>query len=168
MNNINIQEKEYINIVLYEPRIPQNTGCIGRTSAALKVKLILIEPLGFSLDNKYLKRAGLDYWPFIDLQIHPNYSKFTETISDNHRIIACSKSNGNHFKKFNYRNGDYLLFGREDVGLPDYIKQESDHIVSIPMPGISSNEGNDGVRSLNLAVSAGIISYEACSQLKLI
>ena len=168
MNSLSIMDKQYINIVLFEPRIPQNTGCIGRTSAALKVKLILIEPLGFSLDDKYLKRAGLDYWPFINLQIYPNYSKFRETLPNSHRVIACSKSNGKHFKTFNYRNGDSLLFGREDVGLPDYIKQESDHVVSIPMPGISSNEGNDGVRSLNLAVSVGIISYEACSQLKLI
>ena len=159
---------EYINIVLFEPRIPQNTGCIGRTTAALKIKLILIEPLGFSLDNKYLKRAGLDYWPYIDLKVYSDYTSFKQSTSNESRIIGCSKSNGIHFKNFNYQFGDYLLFGREDIGLPNKIRDDCDNIVSIPMPGISLADGSGGVRSLNLSVASALISYEACSQLNII
>ena len=165
---MNKDHTDFINIVLFEPRIPQNTGCIGRTSAALKVKLILIEPLGFSMDDKYLRRAGLDYWPYIDLKIYSDYSNFKKSISKGSRIIGCSKSNGIHFKEFIYKQGDSLLFGREDIGLPDNIKEDCDNIVSIPMPGISLADGSGGVRSLNLSVSTAIISYEACSQLKML
>ena len=158
----------YIKIVLYQPRIPQNTGCIARTSAALKVELVLIEPLGFSLDDKYLKRAGLDYWPFVKINIFPNFNSYHESLDNNQRILACSKSDGINYKKFKYKNGDNLLFGREDIGLPTEIKKDCDEILSIPMPGISNSDGSNGVRSLNLSVATALISYEACSNLQIL
>ena len=157
-----------LKIVLFEPRIPQNTGCIARTTAALDITLILIKPLGFSLEDKYMKRAGLDYWPYVKLEVYDNYESYLKTLTKDERIIACSKSNGRNYKEFNYKYGDNLLFGREDTGLPKVLKDQSDEIISIPMPGGESRIGQgDGVRSLNLSVAMGIISFEASSQLGL-
>ena len=154
-----------MEISLFEPRIPQNTGSIARTCAAFDIKLNLIEPLGFKLDDKYLKRAGLDYWPLVKLDNYSNFNKFKES-KNNKRIIAFSKKNGIYLNNFNFRVDDVLLFGREDTGLPDEVIKESDSLISIFMPNLElPNNTQKGVRSLNLSVACGIAIYEANKQL---
>ena len=154
-----------MEISLFEPRIPQNTGSIARTCAAFDITLNLIEPLGFKLEDKYLKRAGLDYWPLVKLHNYPNFIKFKES-KLNKRIIAFSKKNGTYLKNFKFHNDDILLFGREDTGLPDNVIKESDSLISIFMPNLEiSNIDKKGVRSLNLSVACGIAIYEANKQI---
>ena len=154
-----------MEISLFEPRIPQNTGSIARTCAAFDIKLNLIEPLGFKLDDKYLKRAGLDYWPLVKLNNYSNFNKFKES-KNNKRIIAFSKKNGIYLNNFYFQVDDVLLFGREDTGLPDEVIKESDSLISIFMPNLElPNNTQKGVRSLNLSVACGIAIYEANKQL---
>ena len=148
-----------LEIALFEPRIPQNTGNIARSCAAFNISLNLIEPLGFKLEDKYLKRAGLDYWPL------GNYNKFRDS-KPSKRIISFSKKNGTYLKDFKFQKDDVLLFGREDSGLPDYIIDKSDFLISIFMPNLqSANIDQKGVRSLNLSVACGIAIYEAHKQI---
>ena len=155
-----------MEISLFEPRIPQNTGSIARTCAAFDITLNLIEPLGFKLEDKYLKRAGLDYWPLVKLKNHPNFEKFKES-NKNKRIIAFSKKNGTYLKNFVFREDDNLLFGREDTGLPEDVIEGSDSLISIFMPNVELSDNNKrGVRSLNLSVACGIAIYEAYKQIK--
>tara|TARA_Y100000589_G_scaffold62050_1_gene53296 strand:+ start:1779 stop:2246 length:468 start_codon:yes stop_codon:yes gene_type:complete len=153
-----------LEITLFEPRIPQNTGSIARTCAAYDITLNLIEPLGFKLDDKYLKRAGLDYWHLMKINLYNNFDMFKESKTKN-RILAFSKKNGIFLRDFKFKNNDILLFGREDNGLPDEIIKKSDNLISIYMPNKSSELINDGVRSLNLSVACGIGLYEAHKQI---
>ncbi|ABX08833.1 tRNA (cytidine(34)-2'-O)-methyltransferase [Prochlorococcus marinus] len=150
----------HLKVALFEPRIPQNTGNIGRTCAAFQIPLHLIKPLGFSLDSKLLKRAGLDYWDFIDLTTHENFSAFKIHISDK-RLIGFSKKDGIPLNKITFKPEDVLLFGREDTGLPEDIREACDLMVSIPMPGKADSDGSNGVRSLNLSSACAIASYSA-------
>ena len=127
--------------------------------------LNLIEPLGFKLEDKYLKRAGLDYWPLVKLKIYPNFKNFKES-KKNKRIIAFSKKNGIYLNNFIFHEDDILLFGREDTGLPDKVIKLSDSLISIFMPNVElSNNHKKGVRSLNLSVACGIAIYEANKQI---
>ena len=154
-----------MEISLFEPRIPQNTGSIARTCAAFDITLNLIEPLGFKLEDKYLKRAGLDYWPLVKLNNYLNFNKFKDS-KINKRIIAFSKKNGVYLKNFRFREDDILLFGREDTGLPNNIINSSDSLISIYMPNVAlPNNVSKGVRSLNLSVACGIAIYEAYKQI---
>ena len=154
-----------MEISLFEPRIPQNTGSIARTCAAFDITLNLIEPLGFKLEDKYLKRAGLDYWPLVKLENHPNFNKFKES-KINKRIIAFSKKNGIYLNNYRFREDDILLFGREDTGLPDNVIKASDSLLTIFMPNVElSKKRGEGVRSLNLSVACGIALYEAYKQI---
>ena len=154
-----------MEISLFEPRIPQNTGSIARTCAAFDITLNLIEPLGFNLEDKYLKRAGLDYWPLVKLKNHSNFQTFKES-KKNKRIIAFSKKNGIYLKNFKFLENDVLLFGREDTGLPDKVIKGSDSLISIFMPNVAlTSNDKKGVRSLNLSVSCGIAIYEAYKQI---
>ena len=153
-----------MEISLFEPRIPQNTGSIARTCAAFDITLNLIEPLGFKLEDKYLKRAGLDYWPLVKLKNHPNFTKFKE-YKKNKRIIAFSKKNGIYLNNFKFLEDDILLFGREDTGLPDNVIKESNFLISIFMPNVELSNDKKGVRSLNLSVACGIALYEANKQI---
>jgi len=154
-----------LEISLFEPRIPQNTGSIARTCAAFDLTLNLIEPLGFKLEDKYLKRAGLDYWPLVKLKNYPNFNIFKES-KINKRIISFSKKNGIYLNDFRFRKDDILLFGREDTGLPNKVITASDSLISIFMPNLDlSNNDHKGVRSLNLSVACGIAIYEANKQL---
>ena len=154
-----------MEIALFEPRIPQNTGSIARTCAAFDIKLNLIEPLGFKLEDKYLKRAGLDYWPLVKLKNYPNFKKFKES-KNNKRIIAFSKKNGIYLKDFRFLEDDILLFGREDTGLPNNVIKSSNSLISIFMPNVElSAVEKRGVRSLNLSVACGIAIYEAYKQI---
>ena len=156
-----------MEIALFEPRIPQNTGSIARTCAAFNINLNLIEPLGFKLEDKYLKRAGLDYWPLVKMYNYKSFEELKKSKSSQ-RIIAFSKKNGKLLRDFNFKSDDILLFGREDIGLPQKIIEECDFLISIYMPNRSTKEGiKDGVRSLNLSVSCGIAIYEANKQINL-
>ena len=154
-----------MEVALFEPRIPQNTGNIARSCAAFNIPLNLIEPLGFKLEDKYLKRAGLDYWPQVTLNKYENYNKFLISKLPK-RIISFSKKNGVYLNNFKFHEDDVLLFGREDSGLPESIIKESSFLISIFMPNIQiGTNNNKGVRSLNLSVACGIAIYEAHKQI---
>ena len=154
-----------MEISLFEPRIPQNTGSIARTCAAYGLTLNLIEPLGFKLEDKYLKRAGLDYWPLVKVNSYSNYSNFKAS-KKNKKIVSFSKKNGIYLNEYRFDIGDILLFGREDTGLPENIIKESDSLVSIFMPNLElPNNPKKGVRSLNISVACGIAIYEANKQI---
>ena len=154
-----------MEVALFEPRIPQNTGNIARSCVAFNIPLNLIEPLGFKLEDKYLKRAGLDYWPLVIVNKYGNFDKFLHS-KQKKRIISFSKKNGIYLKDFKFQKDDVLLFGREDSGLPDYIIEKSDFLISIFMPNLQhGNKDKKGVRSLNLSVACGIAIYEAHKQI---
>ena len=154
-----------MEISLFEPRIPQNTGNIARTCAAYNLTLNLIEPLGFKLEDKYLKRAGLDYWPLVEINKHKSFEEFLNS-KPNNRIISFSKKNGIFLKDYIFQKEDILLFGREDKGLPDKVINKSDSLISIYMPNIETSKNKKkGVRSLNLSVACGIAIYEAHKQI---
>ena len=154
-----------MEISLFEPRIPQNTGSIARTCAAFNITLNLIEPLGFKLDDKYLKRAGLDYWHLMNIVNYPDFDVFKKA-KINNRLISFSKKNGTYLRDFKFQKNDVLLFGREDNGLPDQIIDRSEALVSIYMPNKATELNyNKGVRSLNLSVACGIALYEAHKQI---
>tara|TARA_A100001035_G_C27348559_1_gene305950 strand:- start:25 stop:495 length:471 start_codon:yes stop_codon:yes gene_type:complete len=156
-----------LEISLFEPRIPQNTGNIARTCAAYNLALNLIEPLGFKLDDKHLKRAGLDYWPLVKVNKYENFQHFIKDKSKK-RLISFSKKNGIYLKNFNFKKNDILLFGREDKGLPEEIIEKSDSLVTIFMPNLETSNSNEkGVRSLNLSVACGIAIYEAHKQINI-
>lgn len=155
-----------INIVMVEPEIPQNTGNIARTCAAIGAKLHLVKPLGFSIDDKHLKRAGLDYWDKLDIEIHENLEEFLdkyaykqngEYISEN-MFLASTKSKQSYSDiKYNEFEEVFLLFGKETKGLPeDLIEKNMKQSIRIPM--------REGLRSLNLSNSVAIIAYEVLRQ----
>ena len=154
-----------LRVALFEPRIPQNTGNIGRTCLAFNLPLDLICPLGFSLKDKYLKRAGLDYWNHLDLSIHDNFDSYKQTIK-NSRIIGFSKQGGDNMEDIDFNLNDTLIFGREDNGLPERIRSQCTLMATIQMPGITSSQNPYGVRSLNLSVACGIAVYTAYKKLR--
>ena len=154
-----------MEVALFEPRIPQNTGNIARSCAAFNIPLNLIEPLGFKLEDKYLKRAGLDYWPLVTVNKYQNFDIFLKSKSQK-RIISFSKKNGRYLNDFKFQEDDILLFGREDSGLPNCIIEKSDYLISIFMPNLQTSKNDQkGVRSLNLSVACGIAIYEAHKQI---
>lgn len=146
-----------MNIVLVEPEIPQNTGNIARTCAATDSNLHLVRPLGFSTDDKYLKRAGLDYWHLLDIYYYENFESFLLENKGDYMFFASTKS-PIRYDKAEYKEGDFLVFGKETAGLPEsFLKERLDRTIRIPMV--------DGARSLNLANSVSIILYEALRQI---
>ena len=148
-----------LHIVLVEPEIPPNTGNIARTCAATNTTLHLVEPLGFSIEEKAVKRAGLDYWPYVKLEVHKDLSAFLDKYGDRNLYLATTKG-GVAYTQVRYQDGDMLLFGKETAGLPrDFIESRRDRTVRIPM------SENTRLRSLNLANSANIILFEALRQL---
>lgn len=156
-----------LRIALFEPQIPPNTGNIARTCAAFQLPLSLIEPLGFIIDDRHLRRAGLDYWPYVSVSVHSSFDAFKEFLPDGARIIGCSKQGGISLKSMEFHKGDVILLGREDNGLPSLIREQCDEITTVPMPGLAINDREGGVRSLNLSVAAALIAFEAGNQLKL-
>ncbi len=147
-----------INIVLHEPEIPHNTGAIARTCVLTNSRLHLIKPFGFDLSDKYLKRAGLDYWKYLDLTIYENLDDFFEKNKDANFYLATTKTK-NIYSDVKFKDGDYIFFGKETAGLPeDLINKYSDRAIRIPMI-------KDLKRSLNLANSCTVILYEALRQL---
>ena len=157
--------KLILEVSLFEPRIPQNTGSIARTCAAYDVPLNLIEPYGFKIDDKHLKRAGLDYWHLMRINQYKNFYDFKAS-KKHFRLISFSKKNGVYLRNFKFKINDVMLFGREDNGLPEEIIKDCDELISIYMPNKATQvNGNDGVRSLNLSVACGIALYEAQKQI---
>jgi tRNA (cytidine/uridine-2'-O-)-methyltransferase len=149
-----------LNLVLVHPQIPPNTGNVARTCAATKTNLHLVAPLGFEITDRYLKRAGLDYWPYVNLTIHNSAAEFIANRSQYPgRWIGFSVrgSTASHYQ-FQFQPDDWLLFGSETQGLPPEILAECEAVVYIPMM-------EPGVRSLNLSVSAAVGLFEARRQL---
>ena len=145
------------NIVLFQPEIPQNTGTIGRLAVSTNCRLHLIEPLGFSIEDKYLKRAGLDYWQHLSPSIHKDWASFL-TAENPRRLFFISTHGEKNFFDAEYNLGDYLVFGRESAGLPpEFYDSYREDMWKIPMPGKFS-------RSLNLANAVSIVLYEAMRQ----
>lgn len=148
-----------LNIVLFEPEIPQNTGNIARTCAATGSNLHLIKPLGFSVSDKYLKRAGLDYWNLVNIKYYENIEELIETAGDEPIFFSTTKES-KFYTNVQYSANCYIVFGKETAGLPDYIhKKYVDRRIKIPMID------NAHARSLNLANSVNIVMYEALRQL---
>ncbi|MBF1179874.1 MAG: tRNA (uridine(34)/cytosine(34)/5-carboxymethylaminomethyluridine(34)-2'-O)-methyltransferase TrmL [[Eubacterium] sulci] len=148
-----------LHIVFVEPEIPPNTGNIARTCAATNTKLHLVKPLGFDIGEKAVKRAGLDYWPYVDLEIHESLDDFMEKYKDKRKFLATTKG-GRIYTDFEYMDDDMFLFGRETKGLPrDFIAQNEEMAIRIPM------SENTRLRSFNLSNSANIILFEALRQL---
>lgn len=146
-----------MNIVLLEPEIPYNTGNIGRTCVLTGTTLHLIKPLGFSLDEKQVKRAGLDYWKDVDLHIHENLQELIDQYPESKFYFATTKTD-RKYSDVNYQNEDFIVFGPESKGVPkEILNKYKETNITIPMKPIG--------RSLNLSNSAAIILYEACRQL---
>ena len=146
-----------LHIVLVHPEIPQNTGNIARTCAATGAVLHLVEPLGFSLDDRYLKRAGLDYWRLMELHVHPGLEEFFSAHAEARFFFASTKA-PRSYAEARYRDGDFLVFGRETRGLPEnLLEKRYEDCIRIPM--------RPEARSLNLANSAAVVLYEALRQL---
>ncbi|MDD3310624.1 tRNA (cytidine(34)-2'-O)-methyltransferase [Pseudodesulfovibrio sp.] len=144
-----------MRIVLFEPEIPPNTGNIARLCAATRTPLHLIEPLGFSIDDKHLKRAGLDYWPHVDVTVHPNLDDFLSRVAPSRLVLASTKASA-PYHTFRFRPDDAIVMGPETRGLPLELMEQYPDRVRIPMTG--------EVRSLNLSTSTGILLYEALRQ----
>ena len=157
------------HIVLVEPEIPPNTGNIARLCAATGTNLHLVGKLGFSTDDRYLKRAGLDYWPWVDLHRHPDLSAFqVERQRRGGRLIALSSRASQSYSTFDFAVDDWLLFGRESDGLPASLQAAADAGLLIPMArSAASSDGSSagGVRSLNLSVSVAVVLFESLRQL---
>ncbi len=146
------------NIVLVEPEIPQNTGNIARTCAATGSRLHLVRPLGFEIDDTKLKRAGLDYWHMLDITFYDGIDDFFEKNKGGRFFFSTTKALNNH-DEVEYRDGDYLVFGKETKGLDEsLLKDNPDTCIRIPMA--------EGARSLNLSNSVAIVVYEALRQNK--
>ncbi len=148
-----------IHIVLVEPEIPQNTGNISRTCAATGCALHLIEPLGFQIDEKAVRRAGLDYWQYLKLTTYKNYEEFEAATAGKGRKYYCTTKGKNTYSEIDYDTEEdlYFIFGKETKGLPERIlKQHPGECIRIPMI--------DEARSLNLSNSVAIIAYEALRQ----
>jgi tRNA (cytidine/uridine-2'-O-)-methyltransferase len=147
-----------MQVVLFEPEIPPNTGSVARLCAATLTALHLIEPLGFKIDDKHLKRAGLDYLEFVDLHVHKSWDDFIDAAAPQ-SLWFFSKRATRSYTATKYSDGDFLVFGRETRGLPqEMLEANADRALRIPMMGA-------GVRSLNLSNAVSIVLYEALRQL---
>ena len=146
-----------LNIVLVEPEIPQNTGNIARTCAATGSRLHLVKPLGFSVEDKYLKRAGLDYWHLVDITYYESLDEFINITEGKKRYFLSTKGVKNHTELL-YEDESFLVFGKETAGLPaKIIEKNIETTLRVPM----INEA----RSLNLSNSVAIVVYEALRQI---
>lgn len=153
-----------LHVALVEPEIPPNTGNIARLCAATGTALHLVGRLGFRLDDRSLRRAGIDYWPAVKWRKHVNLDEF-EAAQAASRFICFSAHVERTYTDMRYRDGDCLVFGSESRGLPGaFLERFCDTAVTIPMPGTANSSGKQ-VRSLNLATAAGIGLYEALRQL---
>lgn len=142
-----------MHVVLFQPEIPPNTGNVARLCAAMQVPLHLIEPLGFKLEDRYLKRAGLDYWPHVDMTVWPDLGAYLSGTGKGRRLVLTSARRGAPLHRFSFAENDALVFGRETSGLPPEVIALSPHHVRIPIRG--------EVRSINLSTAAGIVLFQA-------
>lgn len=148
-----------VEVALVEPEIPPNTGNVARTCAATNTPLHLVEPLGFRLTDRHLKRAGLDYWPYVDVTVHRSLEHFLRYM-EARRLLFFSKKGSLDYDAFGYEPGDCLVFGSETQGLPAWLVEAHAHrVLRIPMDSAQ-------VRSLNLSTAVGIALFEARRQLK--
>ena len=146
-----------MHIVLIEPEIPGNTGNIARLCAATGIELHLVKPLGFSIDDKHLKRAGLDYWHLVKVHVHENFAE-VKAMYPEHKFHYCSTKAPRAHSEAQFGRDDMLVFGKETAGIPeDILKANWEHCIRIPMI--------EGARSLNLSNAAAIGAYEAMRQL---
>jgi tRNA (cytidine/uridine-2'-O-)-methyltransferase len=146
-----------MHVVLVEPEIPPNTGNIARLCAGFDVELHLVGPLGFSLEDRYLRRAGLDYWPKVRLTVWPDWKRFLEGRPAG-RLVMSSARQGEPCCEFSFQPGDLLVLGPETRGLPSEVMASSELRIRIPI--------TDNIRSLNLSTAAGIMLYEALRQVR--
>ncbi|MFC0213033.1 tRNA (uridine(34)/cytosine(34)/5-carboxymethylaminomethyluridine(34)-2'-O)-methyltransferase TrmL [Paenibacillus chartarius] len=145
------------HIVLVEPEIPANTGNISRTCAATGAWLHLVKPLGFDIDDRTLKRAGLDYWPSVKLEVHDSFAEVEEKYRGSRFFFATTKAT-KRYTDYQFQDGDFLVFGKETKGLsPDILAAHPDTLLRMPMD-------TSAVRSLNLSNSVAIMLYEALRQ----
>jgi len=145
-----------MNIVLYQPEIPYNTGNIGRSCVLTNTKLHLIKPLGFSLDEKQIKRSGLDYWKLIDLKVWESFEEFLEA-NQGARLFYATTKTKQKYSDVKFEKNDFIMFGPESRGIPeDILKKIPERCITLPMIPMG--------RSLNLSNSAAIILYEALRQ----
>ena len=152
-------EKSQLNVALVEPEIPPNTGNIARLCAATFTPLHLVGKLGFRIDDKAVKRAGLDYWDEVEIHRHVNLQRLYEALPECRFLYFTTKAE-HLYSDFEYQPNDCLIFGRETRGLPEEVLHANwERCLTIPMP-------NKNIRSLNLATSVGIVLYEAIRQLK--
>ena len=146
-----------MHIVLIEPEIPGNTGNIARLCAAPGIELHLVKPLGFPIDDKHLKRAGLDYWHLVKVHVHENFAE-VKAMYPEHKFHYCSTKAPRAHSEAQFGRDDMLVFGKETAGIPeDILKANWEHCIRIPMI--------EGARSLNLSNAAAIVAYEAMRQL---
>lgn len=149
-----------LNIVLFRPEIPHNTGAVGRLALSTGTRLHLIRPLGFLIDDKAIKRTGLDYWPQVDLKVWDSLEELKEAAGAGARFWYFTTKRERMHWDVEFREGDYLVFGPESRGLPkSLLEQNEDSCVTLSMPG-------KGARSLNLATSVAIGLYEGLRQLR--
>ena len=145
-----------LQIVLYQPEIPFNAGNVGRTCVALGAKLWMVRPLGFLVDSKHVRRAGLDYWEHLDWEVVNDWPALVARLPGR-RFWFLTKTARRHFTEVRYQPGDVLVFGSESKGLPEPMRREQhEQCLRIPM--------RDKVRSLNLSVAAALVAYEAVKQ----
>jgi tRNA (cytidine/uridine-2'-O-)-methyltransferase len=145
------------NVVLVEPEIPPNTGNIGRLCLATGSRLHLVKPLGFSIDDRTLKRAGLDYWKEVDVQLWDSFEDLCRSCDPTERFFFLTTKSKRAYYEVKFCAGDFLVFGRETKGLPERLLAERpDDLLTIPM---------QGTRSLNLATAVGIVLFEAMRQM---
>ncbi len=146
-----------LNIVLFNPEIPHNTGAIGRLCAGLDCALHLVRPLGFALTSRYLRRSGMDYWQHIDLHMHDSWDDFLAKEAPASLSFASTHGTGSLYQH-SFQPGEYVIFGSESSGLPESMYNEyNDLLFCIPMPG-------QHARSINLANAASVVAYEAYRQ----
>jgi tRNA (cytidine/uridine-2'-O-)-methyltransferase len=151
-----------LHIVLFQPDIPNNTGNIGRLCAVAGARLHLIHPLGFEINDKHLRRAGMDYWRQLDVHEHADWQAFCDAPNGPKRLWLFSTKANNSFWDVQYADGDGLLFGKETVGTPTWL-----HETIGPQRSVRIDQPQVGLRSLNLASSAAIATYEALRQLRI-
>ena len=149
----------FVHVVLFEPLIPPNTGNVARTCAATRTTLHLVEPLGFSIDDRALKRAGLDYWHLVDVRVRASLDEvIAEAAATGNRCYFITKHAQKNYTEVEYREGDYLVFGKETTGLPAAVHEKyPKYRLRLPM--------GEGLRSLNLSNSVAIVLYEGLRQL---
>ena len=150
-----------LHLILYCPEIPQNTGNIGRTAAITSARLHLIEPLGFELSEKHLKRSGMDYWEDLDLCVHKDWKHFLNSPKAPKRLWLFTTKAERIYWNASFQDEDGLVFGNEGHGAPDWLHDEIGEENRITIP-----HSNNSLRSLNLATSVGIASYEALRQVQ--